>query len=229
MDRILMANKTAAAERAQNQTSLFAGASTTSQERITLREVPPASSTERLTWEKELLGLFVSGHPYEPVAKALGSLVIATSEVERAQEGAFVRCGGIITTVKVIQTKKNETMAFVGLEDLVGKTEVIVFPRTYVQCKDLLVPDAMVVVSAKVSKRDEDDGAKLLANSFVAVSPGEEEGVARMLKDGMWVPGQAAPAVEKPKAEDPYAGTLAQKPAPRDSKRASSKSDSPAS
>jgi DNA polymerase-3 subunit alpha len=218
MDRILMANKTAAAERAQNQASLFAGAPSVGQERITLREVAPASSTERLAWEKELLGLFVSGHPYAVIEKLLAGQLLGCRDVEKATDGAFVRCGGIITDVKLIQTKKGETMAFVGLEDLAGKTEVVVFPRTYVTCKDLLVPDLVVVVSAKVSKRPEDDGAKLLANSFVAVAPGEEESVARMLHDGMWVPGGGLERVERvEKAErDPYAGTLAQKPAPRE-------------
>jgi DNA polymerase-3 subunit alpha len=77
-------------------------------------------------------------------------------------------------------------MAFVGLEDLTASTEVIVFPRIYKDAKNLIVPDQIVLVSAKVSARDGEE-KKLLANSFVAVDETTMQDVAQMLKGGQWV------------------------------------------
>jgi DNA polymerase III subunit alpha len=187
MDRILMLNKTAAAERSANQATLFAATPSVLSDSIVLKAVPPATMRETLAWEKELLGLYVSAHPYAEVEKALGEHLTPCGKVAGMADGAFVRAGGLVASVKEIMTKKGEAMAFVALEDQSGKTEVIVFPRTYAEFKAMLLPDAVILVSAKVGKRP-DEEAKLLANSFIAVGEGEAASLADMLKAGMWVP-----------------------------------------
>ncbi|MEK7620327.1 MAG: DNA polymerase III subunit alpha [Patescibacteria group bacterium] len=186
IDRILLHNKSVQREKANNQQSLFAGSPTVMSEGIVLRGVPPAEMRELLAWEKELLGLYVSAHPYDPFAVVFKGELLDCAQVVNQKDGEFVRCGGIITSVKEIVTKKGEPMAFVGLEDLTGQTEVIVFPRIYKDAKNLIVPDQIVLVSAKVSARDGEE-KKLLANSFVAVDETTLQDVAQMLKGGQWV------------------------------------------
>jgi DNA polymerase III subunit alpha len=203
LDRILLHNKAIQKEKASNQQSLFSGASTAMSQGIVLRESPPATMRELLAWEKELLGLYVSAHPYDPFALAFKGELLDCNQVVNQKDGEFVRCGGIITSVKEIITKKGEPMAFVGLEDLTGATEVIVFPRIYKDAKNLIVPDQIVLVSAKVSARDGEE-KKLLANSFIAVDETTMNDVAQMLKTGQWVTSemraQMAPEREEPPA-----------------------------
>ncbi len=203
LDRILLHNKAIQKEKATNQQSLFSSSPVAISQGIVLRETPPATTRELLAWEKELLGLYVSAHPYDPCAVAFQGQLLDCVQVVNQQDGEFVRCGGIITTVKEIITKKGDPMAFVGLEDLTGSTEVIVFPRTYKEAKPMLLPDHLVIVSAKVSARDGEE-KKLLANSFIAVDEEEIEGIAQMLKTGQWVTSamreDLAPEREEPPA-----------------------------
>jgi DNA polymerase-3 subunit alpha len=203
MDRILLHNKSAQKERATNQQSLFVGAPSVVTQGIVLRSVPSASTREMLSWEKELLGLYVSAHPYEPFTNAFGEKLVSLSKIAEKKDGTFVQVGGIITTVKEIVTKKGEPMAFVGLEDLTGSAEVIVFPRTHKEARAMLVPDQIVLVSAKVSARDGEE-KKLLANSFIAVDESNLAAVAQMLQSEQWVTAtmqeEAAPLREEPVA-----------------------------
>lgn len=203
IDRILLHNKSVQREKANNQQSLFAGSPTVMSQGIVLRDVAPAEMCELLAWEKELLGLYVSAHPYDPFAVAFKGELCDCGQVVAQKDGSFVRVGGIITSVKEIVTKKGEPMAFVGLEDLTGQTEVIVFPRIYKDAKNQIVPDQIVLVSAKVSARDGEE-KKLLANSFVAVDEMTMQDVAQMLKTGQWVTSatreELAPEREEPPA-----------------------------
>ena len=203
MERILLYNKDAQRQMASNQVSLFASSPNVATAGITLRVVPPAAKRDILLWEKELIGLYVSAHPYEDVAKRLGDTVTPIARAIELPDNEFVRVGGIITTVKEIVTKKGDPMAFVGFEDLTGRTELLVFPRTFAEFKDVLVPDAIGVVSAKVSRRkgngkkkkgEEDVGddseteeVSLIVNSLVLVDDNEAAGLAETLKSGGWI------------------------------------------
>jgi len=138
------------------------------------------------------------------VAKRLGDTVVPIVRAIEMPDGEFVRVGGIITTVKEIVTKKGDAMAFVGFEDLTGRTELLVFPRSFAEFKDALLPDAIGVVSAKVSRRkgggdkkkksedDVEDGSEteevaLIVNSLVLVDDHEVAGLAETLKSGGWI------------------------------------------
>ncbi|MEA4883786.1 MAG: DNA polymerase III subunit alpha [Clostridia bacterium] len=118
-----------------------------------------------LAMEKELLGLYLSGHPLA-VAADLVHRASSSSvrDLAEAQDGSYVTLAGMIVGRKQISTKSGQLMAFVQLEDLTGQVEVIVFPRTYEQTSGLLAPDAKVVVRGKVDVKD--DGVKLLADSI---------------------------------------------------------------
>lgn len=220
MDRILMYNKSSQREKEQNQKTLFDLSPDVMQEQIALRPTLPASMRETLGWEKELLGLYVSAHPYTAIAERLKAHLLPVSQIQTSVEGAFVRAGGLIVTVKEIMTKKGAAMAFVGFADLTGKAEIVVFPSVYAEYKSVLVPDAIILVSAKVSKRDgskpsknssERDPtaepetntveAKLLANSFIVIGDESLDEMEGMLRAGMWITGPSQPKASAPPAE----------------------------
>lgn len=102
------------------------------------------------------------------------------------KDGSFVYAGGIVLTPKTIITKKGDPMAFIGLEDMTGKQEVIVFPKTFAIAKPVLEDGQMLLVSAKVSRREGED-AKLLANSFMVVGEENMAVVKDMLSREQWL------------------------------------------
>ncbi len=144
-------------------------------EELHLSTVAPVTQEERLVWEKELLGLYISGHPLEKYREKLEKRPVniasikAKAHKEREEGKApaedLVVIGGIIEEVRVIMTKKNEEMAFVRIADLTGSIEVVAFPRTYTRWKGILAPDTCVAMKAKVNDRNGE--TSLLAESFM--------------------------------------------------------------
>jgi DNA polymerase-3 subunit alpha len=156
-------------------------------EKLKLRPTPPAAKGELLAWEKELLGLYISAHPYDELSVKLEPYLLPLKNLQAQPDNSFVKSGGLITSVKVIVTKKGENMAFVGLDDKTGKAEVIVFPSVYNQFGKLLADGWLVLVSAKVSRRDGEE-AKLLANSFIFTEAADADNLVEMLRDNLWIP-----------------------------------------
>lgn len=138
-----------------SQDSLFAGMLEATD--LKLKEVPPMSPQQKLLSEKELLGLFVSGHPLDPWKEILEKRDVKIKTIhDQGKEGSSVLLGAIVQNVKEILTKKNEKMAFVTIGDFTGTIEGVAFPKTYTSYKELLVPDKCVVVKGKVSIRNEE-------------------------------------------------------------------------
>ncbi len=107
------------------------------------RPLPAATEVpvrERLRWEKELLGLYLSEHPMGEVAEQVGRFVNAYSGdlKDETLDGQRVVIGGIVTGIRTVITKRQEPMAIVTLEDLQGSIEVVVFPRLYETTRPLL-------------------------------------------------------------------------------------------
>jgi DNA polymerase III subunit alpha len=115
-----------------------------------------SSMQERLGWEKELLGLYLSRHPLDEYEAYMADKLMPIGQINQDKEGQTVKIGGITTTVRKIVTKNNATMAFVGLEDKTGSLELIVFPRAYEILPELWQPDQVIQVSGKVSYKDRD-------------------------------------------------------------------------
>lgn len=213
MERLLIFNKTTQKEKAQNQATLFEVVPSEVSNKIQLKPAPPAPIMTKLQWEKTLLGLYLSGHPFDQSSAILGPYLTSCTDVASLPDGTFVRCGGVITFLKAIQTKKGEMMAFMGIQDHTGQTEVILFPKTYAQYKDVLKEDALFLVAAKASRRDGEEETKLLANGFIAIDA-DLEGLAHMLRVGMWV--EDAPSSDEesvlppPPASNTHVVTLAE-------------------
>jgi DNA polymerase-3 subunit alpha len=186
MDRILLHNKSVQKQKDQQQRTLFDMAPAIMEQTIALRPAEPATMQEMLAWEKELLGLYVSSHPYKVCQELCGAYLTPLEKIPDGKDGSFVKVGGLITTVKKILTKKGDPMAFVGLHDMKGEIELIVFPKVYEQAKEMLQDGSLALVSAKISKRP-GEAVKLLVNSMIPMKMGEEASCASMLQAGMWI------------------------------------------
>ncbi|KKW08182.1 MAG: polymerase III, alpha subunit protein [Candidatus Kaiserbacteria bacterium GW2011_GWA2_49_19] len=157
MENLLAYNKEKAAA-PENQDSLFGSlASTGSAADITLAPAPAASQTEKLIWEKELLGLYISGHPLDKFKSVLEKREVTITKVKTEfKEGMIVVVGGIIEEAKPIITKKNDQMMFVRLADLTGTIEVVVFPRVFEEFKKFLIAEKCVIIKGKISNRNDE-------------------------------------------------------------------------
>jgi len=147
------------------QQGLFGDSSATalSEPTVALEAVNPASKDERLAWEKELLGLYLSEHPLSTWQSELES--IATPLLDLAAEfsaGSQLRVAGVVTSLTKIMTKSQQPMLFVQLEDMVGKVEIIVFPSVLEKSNELWEDGAKLLVQGKLS--DKDGEAKILAD-----------------------------------------------------------------
>lgn len=152
LDTLLEYNKESVADK--NQDSLFA-LTDAGETPIRLTPSDPVSPVTRLAWEKELLGLYVSGHPMEQFKEKLESQKMNIKKVkEISKENEVVVVGGLISEIKDILTKGGEKMLFIKLTDLTDNIELVVFPRTLVEFQSIFVPDQCIAVKAKVSLRN---------------------------------------------------------------------------
>lgn len=111
--------------------------------------------SELLALEKETLGLYVSEHPLSAVRDQLRRKVdCSLAELERRRDGEFVTVGGIVGALKHLTTKKGEPMVFMRLDDLTGSTEVVVFNSVLSGARELLSPDAILVVKGRVDHKE---------------------------------------------------------------------------
>lgn len=115
---------------------------------------------ERLTWERELLGLYVSAHPLDRYVKYFEEQTQPLSQVQPNTDGQKATIGGIVIDVRTIITKSGTKMAFVKMEDKTGEGEVIIFPNLYSEIGDRLKIDAVLKIEGKVSARDRDGNLK---------------------------------------------------------------------
>ena len=129
----------------------------------------------KLAFEKEMLGVYLSGHPLESYQDMLKSVCNATSlDFAYDEEEGMVNVapgkdyilGGIASVVNIKLTRNNQRMAFITLEDLVGSVEVIVFPRDFDKYKDLIEEGRKYIISGKASL-EENDAAKLIAGKII--------------------------------------------------------------
>ena len=139
--------------------------------------MPELPEKELLKFEKEMLGIYISGHPLEKIKDEIqkqtniNTLQISKMKEENnlSQDGKNVKYAGIITSVKKKYTKKNTIMAFVTVEDLYGSCEIIVFDSCYQNSSSLLVEDNIVLIDGRLSIR-EDEETKIVASQISKLS-----------------------------------------------------------
>jgi DNA polymerase-3 subunit alpha len=120
-----------------------------------LRPIAPPSTLEALAWEKETLGIFVSGHPLSDVAEALvrgGAAQV--KDLRSLDDDAPVRIAGLVTAVRRTLTKAQSQMLIATVEDMSGAVEVVVFPKQYPVLQGFFSEDAIVVVTGRLRLRE---------------------------------------------------------------------------
>ena len=165
LDDALAAGQSAQRDRTTGQTSLFEiGSSPEALERP-LPQVAEALARERLRWEKELLGLYLSEHPLGAIAEQIAQYVTAYSGdlKDESLDGQRVVMGGIVTGLRTVITRARDTMAVATLEDLQGTLEVVVFPRMYATVGPTFAESAILLVAGRIDHRGEE--ASLLADA----------------------------------------------------------------
>jgi len=139
----------------KEQDSLFSNNMEISQ--ITLEKTGTATMEEKLTWEKELLGLYISGHPLDKFSQQLSKSKTNLSKVKKKSlEGMTTVVAGIIEEFKPILTKKGNKMAFLKLSDFSDTIEVVIFPKIFSEFQEFLEIDKCILIKGKISKRSED-------------------------------------------------------------------------
>ena len=121
----------------------------------------PLSKKHQLYWEKQLLGLYVTGHPldkYKNVLETSGHTIRAA----KLKTKGNVTLAGVIENIKEIQTKKGDTMAFLRISDFENTIEAVAFPETYKEFKSMLREDMAVALGGTMSKKDEDEVSILI-------------------------------------------------------------------
>ncbi len=140
---------------ATNQTSLFGQMTEAQLPSFKLKVAPDASQSEKLLWEKELLGLYISGHPLDRLREKLESRDINIKKIKQeVGNGMSVTIAGIIETVRQIVTKKNDRMAFLKISDLTDSIEAVVFPNLFKESMETLIPEKCIAITGKVSLRN---------------------------------------------------------------------------
>ncbi len=138
-----------------NQTSLFGlMPEAVAPPALKLKEVEPIDPKTKLAWEKELLGLYVSGHPLEPYRDKFEKKENTLKYQREQREGFTTVAGGVIDTVREIITKNNKQMAFIKMFDFTDWIECVAFADVYDKYKNLLVPDKIVAIKGKISHRN---------------------------------------------------------------------------
>ncbi|MDP2676402.1 MAG: DNA polymerase III subunit alpha [bacterium] len=172
MDTILAFHKESSKGKQTGQNSLFGmqgGPSYTPT--LQLKEVKAAASEDRLKWEKELLGLYISGHPLDKFRGLLETKKINTEFAKALKEETPIIIGGIIESVKKITTKKGEPMVFLSLLDLAGSIEVVVFPRVLKSCGQFIEADKGIALKGKISHRN--GNVSIIADGIKSIEPPE--------------------------------------------------------
>jgi DNA polymerase-3 subunit alpha len=120
-----------------------------------LAEVPNINPKEKLAWEKELLGLYISGHPLDRYREIIDKRDMDIKKAkETLKDGEEVTIACIVEEIKPILTKKGENMAFIRVADFSGTLEVVVFPRTLAENRTALTPDRCLAIKGKMSERN---------------------------------------------------------------------------
>ena len=164
METILAYRKDAVRTRAQNQSSLFGLMNQNSIPTLKLQKADPAPFDEKIKWEKELLGLYVSGHPLDRLRVKLEKEKMNINTAKSLAEGAPAMIAGCVQSIKKILTKNGEPMAFLKILDFSGSLEALVFPRALQKFGHLIREETGLKIKGRISRRN--NQASIIANEI---------------------------------------------------------------
>ncbi len=170
MEKMLEYSRNLTAAKNGGQDSLFSMSPELEiQSAITLSDAEPANKKDILVWEKELLGLYISDHPFNEYEKLLKNSITSINEISPSSSGDFINVGGIVSTIKKIVTKKNENMLFVKIEDRLSNIELLVFPRLLKTTSIIWEEGNPIICRGKLSTKDNE--LKILCDKVEKLIP----------------------------------------------------------
>lgn len=175
MDAILAFASKLQKEAASGQANLFGDDSNlVPMASLQLMAAPaPTPEPEKLLWERELLGLYLSSHPLDPYDNYFSEQAHDIGELKSTHDDMTVTVGGVISAIRQIATKNGDKMAFVKIESKTGEIELIIFPKSYEKFQSLLVQDKVILAKGKLSAKDRNgnigDELKILADEVVEI------------------------------------------------------------
>ncbi len=169
IERLLSFNKELAKSKDSKQDSLFLDSPLNGLSHPSLNDAPPASQSEKLVWEKELLGLYISEHPYNIFRPYLIDYALPLSSLKDHKGDDRVVVAGIISTIKKIITRRGDSMLFVKLDDASNTVELLIFPQLLKEIPELWLSGQAIISVGKLSEKDQD--IKVLVNKAMALDP----------------------------------------------------------
>ena len=150
------------------QSTLFESANVMLPHQLVLQETEEASQKEKLSWEKELLGLYVTDHPFKVYRSEFENQLVTIGSLLGSRARHKIAVGGVVIAMKRVITKSGDSMCFAKIEDETGSIEVIVFPKVFEKTRELLVEGNLIVVIGKLS--DKDGETKVLADEVALLT-----------------------------------------------------------
>lgn len=144
-------------DRLSGQTDLFGGDTGNGDLRVSLKLLPALNQIterEKIAWERELLGIYLSSHPLSAYEETLKKNAVPIKEIKNLSDGKSLGVGGSITEIREITTKNGRHMAFARIADLTGDIELVIFPGIMEKTNQLWVRDNVLLVKGKISKKD---------------------------------------------------------------------------
>lgn len=179
IEQIIQYTKNVQKLKNSNQVSLFGGGALELETPpVPLIETPRASKEQCLKWEKELLGLYVSGHPVKEYQGYIEKVATPLDKLNKNLVGEKIAVGGVIQKVQKILTKAQQTMYFITLEDMKGKIELLVFPKVLERVATLWVEEKMIIAEGRLS--DKDGAYKLVVDDAKELNKAEIENYLRV-------------------------------------------------
>ncbi len=170
IDNLLNFSKEANKTKMNGQVSLFADAPVLNlSAKIRLAPAAAAKQSEKLAWEKEFLGVYITEHPFSEYKRHVEKIAAPLSDLKSRMGEEQVNVAGIISTIKKIVTRNNESMLFVKIEDTASNIELLIFPSLLKQTLDLWREGRAILAGGKISDKDQE--IKLLCNKAVFIDP----------------------------------------------------------
>ncbi|HAT03380.1 MAG TPA: DNA polymerase III subunit alpha [Candidatus Magasanikbacteria bacterium] len=164
-------------KRSSSQNSLFAGTDISLDTKVRIDDAEVATLDQKLVWEKNLLGIYVSSHPFSYYETFLEGKVTKVADIENRPRDSWVVVGGVVDTLKKKITKKGSAMMFATIQDQTGRIEMLVFPKTYETTKDVWQEGNVVCIVGK-TPREEGDNKIFVEKAYVLT----KENVAEVSK-----------------------------------------------
>lgn len=174
IDKLLNYSRYQRKENTSNQSSIF-GQITNKKVELRLDPYPKTELKDKLFWEKEMLGLYISDHPFKLYENKLRETITPIKEIIALKKSKMHIVGGSVSLIHKIITKNNENMLFVTIEDSSASIEIIIFPKLYQKALSLIKQDAPIMVMGKLSFKD--DQPKLIAEEIKNVQDFIDSGI----------------------------------------------------